>query len=217
MNMLCNAMPFMTACLIRDVCEGEHGEHETEVEGDAALTVCDMREQFAFTCTKDTGMSGMMGCANYTTLCGSGNCSTGALDGAPMSMMALDDAMALCSDAAELDECSMCVEGESSNCNTLHVLGASCGASHEVANGEHCGAWRSWCCGADGGSSDEDHDDHDHDHDHKRAETFTEHNHALHDLCFPTLGHEEAEEFCTQLTGGGASLALSSALALIAL
>ena len=203
------------------MCEGdgaEHGDHHTEVEGTAALAVCDMHEQFSFTCTKDTGMSGMMGCANYTTLCGEGNCTNGALDGAPTSMAALDDAIALCADAAgDLDACDKCVEGESAHCNTIHVLGATCAAAQETAAGEHCADWRTWCCGADAGDADghDDHDDHDDhsSHSHKRAETFEEHNHAIHDLCFPLLGHEEAESFCAELTAGADSLVFSSLLA----
>jgi hypothetical protein len=62
---LCTAMPFMTGCSIGNIC----GTTTASANALRSNGYCEPMSLLADTCVSDTGMSRMVGCRNYNSMC----------------------------------------------------------------------------------------------------------------------------------------------------
>eukprot|EP00013_Stygamoeba_regulata_P020967 CAMPEP_0177649398 /NCGR_PEP_ID=MMETSP0447-20121125/11362_1 /TAXON_ID=0 /ORGANISM="Stygamoeba regulata, Strain BSH-02190019" /LENGTH=364 /DNA_ID=CAMNT_0019152147 /DNA_START=175 /DNA_END=1269 /DNA_ORIENTATION=- len=136
---LCNAMPFMVGCSVRDYC--------LDNEANADVSGSPYCADFSILRDLCLDMPGMMGCMHYNSMCAPGSvvmeCSTAHLPLArSMETAELLDEMCTSHNMPSCDQVRECEATGYSNCDLLDVYSSTCRSMPFMAE---CDSWRTMC------------------------------------------------------------------------
>eukprot|EP00882_Tetradesmus_deserticola_P024811 GHRQ01027139.1.p1 GENE.GHRQ01027139.1~~GHRQ01027139.1.p1 ORF type:complete len:210 (+),score=76.41 GHRQ01027139.1:421-1050(+) len=145
---LCNAMHFMASCSVANACNASGAGPDGSGPGAATVSsnnpnICSPFNQLATVCKLDKGMSRMMGCTNYNTMCVAGSkvpqCSSlPGLQDIPTSEMVNKQVRSICEEMS-MDGCERCMPSWQAgrtwaSCDLLDTYGLLC---YQMP-GQHC-------------------------------------------------------------------------------
>ncbi|KAI9004361.1 hypothetical protein DFJ74DRAFT_693149 [Hyaloraphidium curvatum] len=154
LNALCTAMPFMSACTIRDMCEAG------AVPTLNATGWCKPFSLVAHVCSVDEGMSRMKGCVNYNSMC---NETAGSvviqcevikpLPNLPSTKAVNAEVKSICEEMPDMQGCEKCSFANNvtyANCDLLGVYSQLC---RSMPTHTQCFMMNTLCAGPTGTTS----------------------------------------------------------------
>jgi hypothetical protein len=153
MDNLCNAMPFMTGCSLRYMCQNSQYVNDL-----ISKPYCSSDFQLvASVCYRDPEMKMMKGCTDYNRVCRQENASSNALSGPvqqcteetsiatlPTTSTLASQVKSICTEMT-MDGCERCTfeSGKKyASCDLLSVYGYLC---YQMPEMSQCGEWSTLC------------------------------------------------------------------------